>query len=183
MYPLINSDKSVKKRDWVFMMRSGFSLDSIFTINPLDATVQRGDVVALVSPRDPSERLIKRVIGLPGDVVKTYKYKKKYMVVPEGHCWVEGDNYALSDDSNRFGPVSMGLFQGKCKLIVHFNPIYSRFYYPSFKTIENGLPEHRKLRHVSKSANETVNLIDFKSEEDEQEEDSDDDVIFSDQDD
>ena len=26
--------------------------------------------------------------------------------VPRGHCWVEGDNAAVSHDSNRFGPVS-----------------------------------------------------------------------------
>lgn len=25
--------------------------------------------------------------------------------VPRGHCWVEGDNAAVSHDSNRFGPV------------------------------------------------------------------------------
>lgn len=26
--------------------------------------------------------------------------------VPEGHCWVEGDNKASSLDSRTFGPVS-----------------------------------------------------------------------------
>lgn len=25
--------------------------------------------------------------------------------IPEGFCWVEGDNLAMSEDSNIFGPV------------------------------------------------------------------------------
>ena len=28
---------------------------------------------------------------MPGDIVKTINYKKEYVIVPEGHCWIEGD--------------------------------------------------------------------------------------------
>ncbi|KAF1838943.1 LexA/Signal peptidase [Decorospora gaudefroyi] len=35
------------------------------------------------------------------------------VVVPYGHVWVEGDNWRQSLDSNDFGPISMGLIQGK----------------------------------------------------------------------
>jgi hypothetical protein len=28
---------------------------------------------------------------MPGDLVRTINYKKEYVVVPEGHCWIEGD--------------------------------------------------------------------------------------------
>ena len=28
---------------------------------------------------------------MPGDIVKTINYKKEYVCVPEGHCWIEGD--------------------------------------------------------------------------------------------
>jgi inner membrane protease subunit 1 len=33
--------------------------------------------------------------------------------VPEGHCWVIGDNMAASRDSRHFGPMPMALIQGK----------------------------------------------------------------------
>lgn len=47
---------------------------------------------------------MKRIIALPGDWVGT---RQTYDVVkvPEGHCWVEGDNPECSMDSRSFGPV------------------------------------------------------------------------------
>uniref|UniRef100_A0A1E1WXG7 Mitochondrial inner membrane protease subunit n=1 Tax=Amblyomma aureolatum TaxID=187763 RepID=A0A1E1WXG7_9ACAR len=71
--------------------------------------LQRGEVVAIKSPRDPSQRLIKRVVALEGDTVRTLGYRERLVTVPRGHCWLEGDNHAQSFDSNRFGPVAMGL--------------------------------------------------------------------------
>ncbi|XP_061495954.1 mitochondrial inner membrane protease subunit 2 isoform X4 [Rhineura floridana] len=66
--------------------------------------VQRGDIVSLVSPRNPEQKIIKRVIALEGDIIKTIGYKKKYVKVPHGHMWVEGDHHGHSFDSNAFGP-------------------------------------------------------------------------------
>ncbi|XP_042323931.1 mitochondrial inner membrane protease subunit 2 isoform X4 [Sceloporus undulatus] len=66
--------------------------------------VQRGDIVSLVSPRNPEQKIIKRVIALEGDIIKTIGYKKKYVKVPHGHIWVEGDHHGHSFDSNAFGP-------------------------------------------------------------------------------
>jgi signal peptidase I len=57
------------------------------------------------SPRNPSQLVVKRVIGLPGDVIQTLQYKDQYVTVPDGHCWVEGDNHGQSEDSNKYGPV------------------------------------------------------------------------------
>jgi len=37
---------------------------------------------------------------------RTIGYKKKYVRVPHGHIWVEGDHHGHSFDSNAFGPVS-----------------------------------------------------------------------------
>ncbi|XP_013787804.1 mitochondrial inner membrane protease subunit 2-like [Limulus polyphemus] len=71
--------------------------------------INRGDVVTLLSPRDPSQKIIKRVVALEGDVIRTLNYKEKYVKVPQGHCWVEGDHHSHSMDSNYFGPVSIGL--------------------------------------------------------------------------
>ncbi|XP_051474002.1 mitochondrial inner membrane protease subunit 2 isoform X1 [Apus apus] len=67
--------------------------------------VQRGDIVSLVSPRNPEQKIIKRVIALEGDIIKTIGYKKKYVKVPRGHIWVEGDHHGHSFDSNAFGPL------------------------------------------------------------------------------
>lgn len=33
--------------------------------------------------------------------------------VPEGHCWIAGDNLPASRDSRQFGPVPLALVQGK----------------------------------------------------------------------
>jgi signal peptidase I len=68
MQPLINS-KGCYTKDRVFIVRS-----SIF--KPVEGTIQRGDVVSLISPKKYDECYIKRVVGLPGDVVKTISYKK-----------------------------------------------------------------------------------------------------------
>ncbi|XP_010078525.1 PREDICTED: mitochondrial inner membrane protease subunit 2-like, partial [Pterocles gutturalis] len=56
------------------------------------------------SPRNPEQKIIKRVIALEGDIIKTIGYKKKYVKVPHGHIWVEGDHHGHSFDSNAFGP-------------------------------------------------------------------------------
>ncbi|XP_066445404.1 mitochondrial inner membrane protease subunit 2-like [Eleutherodactylus coqui] len=64
------------------------------------------------SPKHPEEIIIKRVIGLEGDIVKTKGYKTQYVKIPEGHLWVEGDHHEKSHDSNAYGPVSLGLLHG-----------------------------------------------------------------------
>ncbi|XP_029780690.1 mitochondrial inner membrane protease subunit 2 isoform X2 [Suricata suricatta] len=68
--------------------------------------VQRGDIVSLVSPKNPEQKIIKRVIALEGDIVKTMGHKNRYVKVPRGHIWVEGDHHGHSFDSNSFGPSS-----------------------------------------------------------------------------
>ncbi|EMS53576.1 Mitochondrial inner membrane protease subunit 2 [Triticum urartu] len=66
----------------------------------------RGDVVTFVTPVDHQRKAIKRVIGLPGDwisVPETEEIRK----IPEGHCWLEGDNGSVSQDSRAYGPTSV----------------------------------------------------------------------------
>ncbi|XP_027430670.1 mitochondrial inner membrane protease subunit 2 isoform X1 [Zalophus californianus] len=63
----------------------------------------------LRSPKNPEQKIIKRVIALEGDIVKTIGHKNRYVKVPRGHIWVEGDHHGHSFDSNSFGPVSLGL--------------------------------------------------------------------------
>ncbi|KAJ7398363.1 hypothetical protein BTVI_125934 [Pitangus sulphuratus] len=40
----------------------------------------------------------------PPQLHRTIGYKKKYVKVPHGHIWVEGDHHGHSFDSNAFGP-------------------------------------------------------------------------------
>lgn len=76
-----------------------------------------GDVIAFWSPEDHKKRLIKRIIGLPGDWI-TIPHSLDIMRVPPGHCWVEGDNSAHSKDSRSFGPIPLGLICGRATHVV-----------------------------------------------------------------
>eukprot|EP01027_Heterolobosea_sp_BB2_P017447 GEZU01024705.1.p1 GENE.GEZU01024705.1~~GEZU01024705.1.p1 ORF type:complete len:158 (-),score=21.78 GEZU01024705.1:58-531(-) len=103
-------------------------------------SVQRGDVILMKSPDDPDHRMTKRVIAIEGDQVCINKearlhnkhlLEKKWITVPQGHMWVEGDNPAVSKDSNLFGPVPIGLVQGKVTRVLwpprHFGPIEPKY--------------------------------------------------------
>ncbi|KAI0347369.1 LexA/Signal peptidase [Trametopsis cervina] len=78
----------------------------------------RGDIVALRAPSD-SKLIVKRIIALPGDTVKTLPpYPDFEVVIPEGHMWVEGDEPFKSEDSNTFGPVPLALVDSRLHTIV-----------------------------------------------------------------
>lgn len=80
--------------------------------------IERGDIISLVSPKNPEQRFIKRVVGLEGDVISTNGYKTNIVTIPQGHCWVEGDHIGSSLDSNTFGPVALGLVTAKATHII-----------------------------------------------------------------
>lgn len=107
------------------------------------ATPQRGDVVVFKYPKDPTQKFIKRVIGLPGETVevkdgKVTIYKdgnqqtldEKYLPNPSGtigtltiplgveEYFVLGDNREFSYDSRAWGPVPIKNIIGKVFLRV-----------------------------------------------------------------
>ncbi|KAJ7961249.1 putative Mitochondrial inner membrane protease subunit [Quillaja saponaria] len=76
-----------------------------------------GDVVVFRSPLDHKEKHIKRIIALPGEWFGSC-HSYDVLKVPAGHCWVEGDNPASSMDSRSFGPIPLGLVQGRVTHVV-----------------------------------------------------------------
>jgi signal peptidase I len=57
------------------------------------------------SPINPKAVITKRIVALPGDTIQPLRKKNETVSVPEGHCWIEGDEAFHSRDSNSFGTV------------------------------------------------------------------------------
>lgn len=103
-----------------------------------NGNIKRFDIVVLNKPNEPGKSIVKRVIGLPGEIIEIKKgdiyinYKKleqpflngkrglnyqgdnmKPLLIQEGHYFVLGDNRAVSQDSRIFGPVPGKYIDGK----------------------------------------------------------------------
>ncbi|MEM9802855.1 MAG: signal peptidase I [Planctomycetota bacterium] len=107
-------------------------------VSYLFASVERGDVVVLRYPMDPSLDYVKRVVGLPGDRVQIYDgyvwvngelLEEPYVdpeandpfslvdtVVEEDCFFVLGDNRIKSSDSREFGQVPREYLRGKVRV-------------------------------------------------------------------
>ncbi|KAI9928180.1 IMP1 inner mitochondrial membrane peptidase-like [Aspergillus wentii] len=82
--------------------------------------IKVGDVVRFYHPSFLGVNGGKRVLGMPGDFVCRDKAfstdagaEQEMIQVPEGHVYLAGDNLPWSRDSRNFGPVPMGLINGK----------------------------------------------------------------------
>lgn len=101
--------------------------------------LQRGEVIILKNPREPSVAFIKRIIGLPGEKIKVannqvyingqpltepylppgtntfggaYLPEGEEKTVPANYYFVMGDNRTASSDSREWGPVDKSLVIG-----------------------------------------------------------------------
>lgn len=134
--------------------------------------VEIGDCIVALKPTDPDQRVCKRVTGMPGDIIlidpsmdpksnsnnnkKDHDKSKnsieddknesfnKYIKVPEGHCWVTGDNLAHSLDSRTYNSLPLGLIKGKITAANDFNEPFwggSKGNFWGFRKIENNYVE------------------------------------------
>jgi len=98
--------------------------------------INRGDIIVFHFPPDPSRRFIKRVIGLPGDVVSIHDsqvyvnglsltepyladeplYHGEWRLTPS-EVFVLGDNRNNSSDSQNWGPLPVDEIIGKAILV------------------------------------------------------------------
>jgi signal peptidase I len=126
--PSASMDPTLKVHDRVLVNKLSYHLHS----------VHRGDIVVFKAP--PEERtekikdLVKRVIGLPGDVLEARDgqvyvndrlLKEPYLpsgtrtedlprtVIPAGHYFMMGDNRGASSDSRVFGPIKRSTIIGR----------------------------------------------------------------------
>ncbi|CAG8752987.1 3587_t:CDS:2, partial [Dentiscutata heterogama] len=94
MQPTFNPDSNKLTRDIVLLNRQA----------AISHKYKR-DLDWVSAPDDPDKVITKRIIALEGDTVFTLPpYPDKFLRIPNGHCWVEGDDVYHSKDSNTFGP-------------------------------------------------------------------------------
>lgn len=119
---------------------------------------QRGEMVVFSYPKNPSQKYIKRIIGLPGETIeiksgkifvdgkllnedylktKEFYFKDEKIKLKEQEYYVLGDNRDFSFDSRNFGPVSKKYIIGRA-LIKVFQikilpiPVFSLIHPPKY---------------------------------------------------
>eukprot|EP01025_Chloroclados_australasicus_P050294 TRINITY_DN5764_c0_g1_i3.p2 TRINITY_DN5764_c0_g1~~TRINITY_DN5764_c0_g1_i3.p2 ORF type:complete len:182 (+),score=5.48 TRINITY_DN5764_c0_g1_i3:56-547(+) len=103
-----------------------------------DWHVLLGQLVYFRSPEDANRRLIKRMIGISGDIVMESNQLMGHRI-SQGHCWVEGDNYKRSLDSRtRFGAIPLALLEGR--------PFFILWPINRFGSLAPKHDEHRVIR-------------------------------------
>lgn len=129
-----------------FSMRPTLDNGEFVLVNRLTyrfSDFQRGDIIVFHFPMDPSQELIKRIIGLPGDVVSVANgtvqvngqiLSEPYIAaapayngdwqVPEGQLFVLGDNRNDSSDSHSWGLLPHKNVVGKAVLIYWPPPLW-----------------------------------------------------------
>jgi signal peptidase I len=139
-------------------MQPGLTTQEFVMVNKtayLFQSPERGDVIVFHYPHDTTQDYIKRIIGLPGDVIQmdsthvwvngkllheqvyissSYNQIGNSWKVPPDQYFVMGDNRPVSEDSRSWGFVPKSYIVGKAALVfwplnkLHFINTYSNVY-------------------------------------------------------
>lgn len=151
MYPTLEIGDHIFVNKFIYGYHVPYTKGRILAFN----TPKRGDIIVFVFPEDPSKDFIKRVVGLPGDLVeirrKTVHINGAPLAeghaqfadgknsdgfirgrdnmapvrVPAGKLFVMGDNRDRSYDSRFWGFVDMDAVIGKA-LFIYFSIDWNR---------------------------------------------------------
>ncbi len=103
--PSLSMEPTVLKGDRVFADKTAYR-----RIAP-----KKNDVIVFSYPNDRSKVFMKRIEGLPGDLIERANGKKE--TVPNGQLFVLGDNLGHSVDSRTFGFVPLRDVIGKVRQV------------------------------------------------------------------
>jgi len=133
---------STSKRHYQAVTHIGADMEPTISVNETVfisdqiENIKRGDIVVFKYPGDQKQRFIKRVVGLPGEVISiregrvyidqklleesyldsklnTSKLIREDRTIPPRTYYVLGDNRDNSNDSRFWGPLSADLIYGK----------------------------------------------------------------------
>jgi signal peptidase I len=130
---------SLKREDVILFLANGREKQGLWD----EISLKFIDIADRFRPKEQkvNERYVKRIIGLPGDVIDITPEgavyingeleNKSYVVgltpprdqtypltVPEGHLFVLGDNREISKDSRNFGCISIKSVEGKVRFLL-----------------------------------------------------------------
>uniref|UniRef100_A0A914QGU8 Mitochondrial inner membrane protease subunit 2 n=1 Tax=Panagrolaimus davidi TaxID=227884 RepID=A0A914QGU8_9BILA len=77
---------------------------------------KNGEIFTYISPRDPKVHHVKRVTATPGEIIDVRN--RPPMPLGPLEYWMLSDNAIVGEDSRYYGPVNIGLFQGKVVFIL-----------------------------------------------------------------